>query len=56
MTVRIGDTVAVHHRRDDERPAEVAETRRRVLTRTTARKPWPRWFGHTDATQPEPRA
>ncbi|HVW41383.1 MAG TPA: hypothetical protein VHC18_08540 [Amycolatopsis sp.] len=49
MTVRIGDTVPAHRRRDEERPAEVTETRRRVMFWSTFRKQRPAWHSHLDS-------
>jgi len=49
MTVRIGDSVPANRRRDDERPAEAVETRRRVLSLHTLRRQRLAWPGHFDS-------
>ena len=56
MTVRIGDTVPANRRRDDVRPAESTETRRRLLSRGAGRKHWLAWLSHLDSAFQKSRA
>lgn len=56
MTVRIGDTVPANRQRDDDRPAEVADTRRRLRARSSMPKRRIAWLSHLDFALPRSRA